>query len=86
MINASNVIKHELIGLIAEVINAKNPSLIGLKGKIIDETRSTITLKTTQGKKVIIKKQVKMAITIMKSKTEIDGSLLVGRVEERLKK
>ncbi len=86
MINASNVIKHELIGLIAEVIDAKNPSLIGSKGKIIDETRSTITLKTSQGKKIIIKNQVKMAITIMKSKTEIDGSLLVGRVEERLKK
>ena len=43
--NLKDVVKLELIGLHIEVVKAKNSSLIGLKGKIIDETKNTITIK-----------------------------------------
>ena len=43
--NAKDLIRHELIGLDIEVVKAKNPSLKGIKGKVVDETKSTITIK-----------------------------------------
>ena len=44
------VARHELIGLEAEVHDAKNKSLKGIKGKVTDETKNTITIKTSKGK------------------------------------
>jgi len=35
-----DLIRHEFIGLEVEVIQAKNPSLIGIKGKIMSEDKS----------------------------------------------
>ena len=60
--NPRDVLKYELIGIEAEVIAAKNKALIGIKGKITDETRNTITL----GKKKILKEQVIIKMKIKK--------------------
>ncbi|MFH1592551.1 MAG: ribonuclease P protein subunit [Candidatus Woesearchaeota archaeon] len=76
------IVRHELIGLRIEIVDANNPSLIGIKGKIVDETKNTITV---QNKK-IIKTQVKMKIKMPKKTIEMDGKELVGRGEERIKK
>ena len=86
MVDNKNLVKHELIGLNIEIIDSKNPTLKGVSGKIIDETKSTIKIKSEKGTKVIIKDQIKMLITINNQKIEIDGSKLVGRLEDRLKK
>jgi ribonuclease P protein subunit POP4 len=86
MTDNKNLVKHELIGLYIEVINSKNPTLKGVSGKIIDETKSTIKIKSQKGTKIIIKDQIKMLITIDNKKIEIDGSKLVGKIEDRLKK
>jgi ribonuclease P protein subunit POP4 len=86
MIDNKNLVKHGLIGLNIEITNSKNPTLKGVSGKIIDETKSTITIKSQKGTKIIIKDQIKMSITIDNKKVEIDGSKLVGRLEDRLKK
>ena len=58
--NLKNIVKFELIGLTMEITEAKNKSLIGLKGKIIDETRNMLTLDTKKGIKKLIKSQVKL--------------------------
>jgi len=42
--------KEELIGSLVEIIGSKNETLIGLKGKIIDETKNTLIIK--QGNKI----------------------------------
>jgi len=85
-----DVLRHELIGLNIEVKNSKNPGLIGLKGNIVDETKNTLVLET-EGKgikriKKILKSQVKIIITIGSKKVMVDGNLLIGRPEDRLKK
>lgn len=50
-----------LIGSFVEVESSGNKSLIGLSGKVADETKNTITLITPDGKqKKIIKAQVKI--------------------------
>lgn len=41
---ASNIGSHEIIGLYAEVIDATNPSMIGLKGHVTYESKFMITI------------------------------------------
>lgn len=77
------VIKYEFIGCLIEVMDSKNKSLIGLKSKVIDETKNMFILEN--GKR-LIKDQSIFKITIKKKKYQIDGKLLVGRPEDRLKK
>ncbi len=69
-----------------EITEAKNKSLIGLKGKIIDETRNMLTLDTKKGIKKLIKSQVKLKMKFKNKNIEIDGRLLVNRPEDRIKK
>jgi len=73
--------KEELIGLNITVINSKNKSNIGLTGKIIDETKNTITIKIKGSTKKIIKNNVELDIDGKK----IEGKKLAVRPEERLK-
>jgi len=47
------------IGRFIKILSSKNPSLIGLRGRIIDETKNTITLLTEKKQIKIIKSQVK---------------------------
>ena len=51
MININNIIKHELIGLKAEIVDSRNKANIGIKGKIIDETKNTIIIEHKSKKK-----------------------------------
>lgn len=77
----------ELIGLEAEVVDSSNKSNIGIKGKIVDETRSTIIVETNDKKRLrLIKQQNIFVIIYGKSRSRIDGSNLAGRPEERIKK
>lgn len=73
--------KEEFIGNNIKIINSKNKTLIGLEGKIIDETKNTITIKTQKGNKKILKNQVEF---IIKNET-ITGKKIVKRPEDRLK-
>jgi ribonuclease P protein subunit POP4 len=80
-INVKDFLRRELIGSTIKITNSKNKSLVGVKGKIIDETRNTLIIEENKKTKKIPKNQV----TIEIKKTKIDGKLLVGRPEERLK-
>lgn len=73
--------REELIGSTAEVVSSKNSTLVGIKGKIIDETMKTIMI---QGEK---KKRILKSHVILKINNQvINGADLVGRPEDRLKK
>lgn len=85
MLVSKKIVRHELVGLNAEIIDAKNPSLIGIKGEIIDETKNTIIIKHN-GIKKIIKDQVKMKLKFNNQAIILEGKELVGRPEERIKK
>ena len=84
--NLRDVTKLELIGLDIEVVQAKNLSLIGLKGKIIDETKNTITIRKNNELKKLLKDQIIVNIKFPKETIQINGKLLLGRPEERIKK
>jgi len=79
MVNKRKLHKTELIGSQLEIIGSKNKKLIGIKGKIIDETKNMFIL--DNGKKLI-----KSQITIKIQKTILNGKKLAIRPEDRLKK
>jgi len=86
-ITEQNVVRHELIGLDAEITGSKDPKLIGLAGVIIDETKKMLKIRTKKGEKLVEKSICVFRVSLPSGKkVEIDGNLLVGRPEERIKK
>ena len=82
-----NIIKHELIGLAVEVIESPNKKNIGMKGKVVDETRNMLTIKTSKGTKKIMKEKSRFMFTLPnKKKAIVDGHLIVGKPETRIKR
>lgn len=79
------IFHQELIGADCEIISAKNASLKGMKGKITDETKNTITIKTTKGEKKLIKQQVIIMAEINNKKIRIEGAEIAARPEDRAK-
>ncbi len=78
-----DVIKNEFIGEKLKVLESENKDLVGVKGKVIDETKNMFALEN--GSKVV-KDQCVFEMTLDDEKYKIDGKLLVGRPEDRLKK
>lgn len=80
-------IRYELIGTQAKVSSSKHSGYLGLSGKIIDETRNTLTILNEEKRKTVPKN---FAVFHFKfpdgTIVEIDGKILVGRPEDRLKK
>jgi len=84
------VLRSELIGKNIEILKSTNKSLVGLQGKVLDETKNLLVIESKKQKKVEEKKILKAHVTIKmsyKGKTyNIDGKLLVARPWERIKK
>ena len=86
MINSKNIVKHELIGFSVEIVDSKNRSNIGIKGKIVDETRNSLVIRTNKGEKTVIKDQCIFVFRLPEGKIRVDGELLVARPEDRIRK
>ncbi len=86
-ITPQNLVRHELMGLDVEVKESSNKSQIGLTGKVVGETYSTLTIETKKKKKIIPKDVAIFIFTLPDgSKVQVDGKILVGRPEDRIKK
>jgi ribonuclease P protein subunit POP4 len=77
--------RRELIGRNIEVTNSKNKSNIGLKGKIIDETKNMLKIRTKQGEKRLIKNNITFTIKMEGKNIEIRGAEIQTAPEERIK-
>ena len=75
-------LKQEYIGSDMEIVSSKNKTLIGLKGRIIDETKNTFKVKTNQKIKTVLKNGNKFKI----NNQEIEGNKILKRPENRIKK
>ncbi|QOJ78208.1 ribonuclease P protein component 1 [Infirmifilum lucidum] len=87
-VNPRNILRHELIGLQAEVVEARNPYLVGIRGIVLDETKNTLVIgEPGGGRKTVLKFQAVFRFILPDgTKVLVDGKYLVGRPEERLKK
>lgn len=85
-IQPADIARLELIGLEVEVLNSENKSLIGLKGSIVDETKNLLSIEKDGVVKKVIKSQVMLKVLFEGQAFQVDGKILVGRPEDRLKK
>ncbi|MEM2907877.1 MAG: ribonuclease P protein component 1 [Candidatus Hadarchaeales archaeon] len=86
-ITKRNVLRHELIGLEARVVNSSDPNLIGIYGTIIDETRNMLVIEQMERPKMVPKANSIFRITLPSGEeVEVEGAKLVARPEERVKK
>jgi ribonuclease P protein subunit POP4 len=84
---AERLLRHELIGLECRVLRASNPALLGLKGRIVDETRNMITVIGRGGEKRIPKRETTLQLILPEGETvEVEGKRLVKRPEDRIKR
>ena len=77
----------EWIGKEARIVGAANPALIGLFGRIIDETLHTLVLRTPSGPKTVPKNGTTFEITAEDGHPVlVEGSDALVRAHERSKK
>jgi len=75
----------ELIGTKISVVDATNKSLIGLEGKVMDETRNTLLIESEHKEVTLIKEQITIEFKYKNQKVRVNGKILVARPEDRLK-
>jgi ribonuclease P protein subunit POP4 len=86
MISARNLIRHELIGLPVEIVESSNKFQVGIKGKVVDETKNLLIIETRNGLKKIQKKGAKFIFKIpSEKKVKVEGKRIVVRPEDRIK-
>jgi len=82
-----NLVRHELIGLKVRIAESPNKLNAGLEGKVIDETRNTLVMERTNGKEIRIQKERNVfSFELNSGRVRIEGRLLMGRPEDRIKK
>ena len=87
MRTAENLVRHELIGLNVRVIESSNKTIAGLSGKVVDETKNMLVIEKPDGKEARIAKGSSIfSFEIGQAWVRIDGRILVGRPEDRIKK
>jgi len=85
--NPKDLVMHELMGLEVKVVSSTNSQLMGLKGTVIDETRNMIKIETSKGEKSLAKQDCVFSFHIPSGEwVKVQGSLLVSRPEDRIKK
>ncbi|UCB61140.1 MAG: ribonuclease P protein component 1 [Candidatus Bathyarchaeota archaeon] len=81
------IVLHEFIGLKAKVAACANSSCTSVKGTVVNETRNTFVILQDRQRKTIVKDQATFHFTLADGTVvEIDGKVLVGKPEDRLKK
>jgi len=88
MITQSNFLAHELIGLRVEIVESRDLTLVGRKGYVVDESRNMFKILSENGKKISVFKGAAKFHFILPdgSSVYVDGSKLICRPEERVKR
>tara|TARA_B100001750_G_C15494392_1_gene593241 strand:+ start:1283 stop:1525 length:243 start_codon:yes stop_codon:yes gene_type:complete len=72
----------EFIGEYIEVTDHSDPSLCGMSGTVVDETRETLIIRSNGTKKIISKRPGKFAF----KDGELNGAKIAYRPQDRIKK
>ena len=82
-----DIIRSEFIGTHAKISRSSHRGNIGISGKILDETRSTFKILDEGKTKTIVKSDNVFHFKFHDGTVvEIEGRILVGKPENRLKK
>lgn len=83
-----NLPYHELIGLEVIVKEHTDPTLRGLSGRVVDETRNTLVIESADGRERIVPKHGGVFVFKLgaRERVELAGTSIEGRPEDRLKR
>jgi ribonuclease P protein subunit POP4 len=82
-----NIVRHELTGLATHIVESRDPTLVCRSGIILDESKEMIRLDTAHGAVRVPKKVCVFDITLPDGRVvRVDGNVLRGRPEDRMKK
>ncbi|MFP4633679.1 MAG: ribonuclease P protein component 1 [Candidatus Aenigmatarchaeota archaeon] len=87
MRDAKNLPRHELIGLEVRVMESENEVEEGIQGKVIDEGKSVLKVEHEDDEKTLAKKGRVFNFKLPSNEeVKVEGDVLEGRPEERIKK
>ncbi len=82
-----DIVVHELVGLEAHVVQSTDPGHVCKTGVIRSESRNMLGIESSSGFVMIPKEACILEITLPdRTKVRVDGNLLHGRPEDRMKK
>jgi ribonuclease P protein subunit POP4 len=82
-----DIIRQEFIGTEGKIAESPHACYVGIRGEVIDETKNTFTILHNGKAKNVVKNSAVFNFKFSDGTiVEIDGKLLVGRPEDRLKK
>ena len=73
---------YELIGEELEVVNSTNKADLGIKGKVVDETKATLKVEQSDKIKTLLKNNI--TFKLVRTGQIIKGQEIAKRSEERL--
>jgi ribonuclease P protein subunit POP4 len=81
------IVHSEFIGKEAKIAKSRHSDYLGASGRVVDETRNTFILREGEKRRIIVKESAFFHFRFPDGTVvEIDGKLLTGRPEDRLKK
>jgi ribonuclease P protein subunit POP4 len=80
-----SAIHAEWIGKRVHILAATNPTLVGLAGIVIDETKNLVVLETEKGIKRVPKKGTTFSIVLNEGSQVVSGDDILAAPEERIK-
>lgn len=79
----ARIYPHELIGQVVKIIKAPQLSVVGLQGKIVDESYKTLVIEVLGKQKRVFKSSI--VFELIREKVQLSGKNLIRRSEERVK-
>ena len=87
MIVTPDIIREEFIGTTGAVASSPHRGYLGICGEVLNETKNTFSIKQNGKTRQVVKDQAVFQFKFSDGTVvEIDGKLLVGKPEDRLKK
>jgi ribonuclease P protein subunit POP4 len=82
-----DIVRCDLIGTEAKVARSRHQDYAGIRGRVVDETRNTLTIQNGKTERTVLKESAVFHFAFSDGTVvEINGRLLVGKPEDRLKK
>ncbi len=84
--NNKNIVLNELIGLRVRVLRCLDKKQRGLEGTVIDETKNTLVVDTSKGRRTLIKASSTFRFYAGRKSFVVDGLEINSRPYERIEK
>ena len=84
--NGSDIRRREFIGLEAEVLESTCAEYLGIRGRVVDETRNTLTIEQDGKEKMLPKACCKFKFVEGSESYIVAGDEINFRPEDRIKK